>query len=250
MSLNSKTVLVVDDEPVLRAIVREILDEEGYAVIEAADGRVMLEIMARERPDLVLMDVMMPGVDGREAYRQLRSRPEHRDVPVVMMSAAIQSHGLDPSIAGFMAKPFDITELVALVVRLIGHPRANGCGLPGEECPRRDEFTPVTLAIRSRSCRAAASPGTIAVAGHVIPQRLQPLRNRHQLVLDSVDLDPVLTFLRDLPDGPQRLSRRAMASSMRLSVSVGWGHAVTPLACGDVGSRLTPPCPSASRRAG
>jgi CheY-like chemotaxis protein len=124
--LSSKTVLVVD-EPVLRTIVREILHEEGYAVIEAPDGRVMLEIMARQRPDLVLMDVMMPGVDGREAYRQLRSRPEHSDIPVVMMSAAVPAHGLDPSIAGFMAKPFDLTQLVELVVRLIGRPLTNGC---------------------------------------------------------------------------------------------------------------------------
>jgi CheY-like chemotaxis protein len=123
-----KTVLVVDDESVLRTIVREILHEEGYAVIEAADGRVMLEIMARERPDLVLMDVMMPGIDGREAYRQLRSNPEHRDVPVVMMSAGVRPTRLDPSIAGFMAKPFDLTQLIELVTRLIGHPRANGCG--------------------------------------------------------------------------------------------------------------------------
>jgi diguanylate cyclase len=127
MSSNVKTVLVVDDEPVLRTIVREILHEEGYTVIEAADGRVMLEIMAQERPDLVLMDVMMPGIDGREAYRQLRSRPEHRDVPVVMMSAGVRPIKLDPSIAGFMAKPFDISQLVELVVRLIGHPLANGC---------------------------------------------------------------------------------------------------------------------------
>jgi CheY-like chemotaxis protein len=124
---NAKTILVVDDEPVLRAIVREILHEEGYVVIEAADGRVMLEIMARERLDLVLMDVMMPGIDGREAYRQLRSHPEHRDVPVVMMSAAVKPHGLDPSIAGFMAKPFDISELVDLVASLIGRPHTNGC---------------------------------------------------------------------------------------------------------------------------
>ena len=122
-----KTVLVVDDEPVLRTIVREILHEEGYAVIEAADGRVMLEIMARERPDLVLMDVMMPGLDGRDAYRQLRSRPEHSDIPVVMMSAAVPAHGLDPSIAGFMAKPFDLTQLIDLVVRLIGRPHTIGC---------------------------------------------------------------------------------------------------------------------------
>ena len=124
---SSKTILVVDDEPVLRTIVREILHEEGYAVIEAPDGRVMLEIMARQRPDLVLMDVMMPGVDGREAYRQLRSRPEHSDIPVVMMSAAVPAHGLDPSIAGFMAKPFDLNQLVEMVARLIGRPHANGC---------------------------------------------------------------------------------------------------------------------------
>jgi CheY-like chemotaxis protein len=128
MSSNVKTVLVVDDEPVLRTIVREILHEEGYAVIEAADGRVMLEIMARERPDLVLMDVMMPGIDGREAYQQLRSNPEHRDVPVVMMSAGVRPIRLDPSIAGFMAKPFDVTQLIELVARLIGHPHANSCG--------------------------------------------------------------------------------------------------------------------------
>jgi CheY-like chemotaxis protein len=127
MSSNAKTVLVVDDEPVLRTIVREILHEEGYAVIEAADGRVMLEMMAKERPDLVLMDVMMPGIDGREAYRQLRLHPEHRDVPVVMMSAGVRPIKLDPSIAGFMAKPFDISQLVELVARLIGRPHANGC---------------------------------------------------------------------------------------------------------------------------
>ena len=126
MSSSLKTVLVVDDEPVLRAIVREILHEEGYAVIEAAGGRVMLEIMEREHPDLVLMDVMMPGVDGREAYRQLRSHPEHRDIPVVMMSAAVEAHRLDPSIAGFMAKPFDLTQLVEMVARLIGRPHATG----------------------------------------------------------------------------------------------------------------------------
>jgi CheY-like chemotaxis protein len=128
MSSNVKTVLVVDDEPVLRTIVREILHEEGYAVIEAADGRVMLEIVAREHPDLVLMDVMMPGIDGREAYQQLRSNPEHRDVPVVMMSAGVRPIRLDPSIAGFMAKPFDVTQLIELVARLIGHPHANSCG--------------------------------------------------------------------------------------------------------------------------
>jgi len=121
-----KTVLAVDDEPVLRVLVREILQEEGYAVIDAADGRGMLEVLEGVHPDLVLMDVMMPGVDGREAYQILRSRTDLLDLPVVMMSAAVKPNKLDPSIAAFLRKPFDLTELLALVTRLIGPSHHDG----------------------------------------------------------------------------------------------------------------------------
>lgn len=121
-----KTVLVVDDEPAIRAILREVLHDEGYAVIEASNGRAMLEIVLRERPDLVLMDVMMPGGDGRDGYRALRSRADLPAIPVVMMSAAVNPHGLDPSIAGFLRKPFDLNRLVALVADLIDSPPSDG----------------------------------------------------------------------------------------------------------------------------
>jgi CheY-like chemotaxis protein len=117
-----KTVLVVDDEPVLRAVVREVLVEAGYAVVEATDGRAMLALVERDRPDLVLMDVMMPGLDGREAYRALRVRPDLRSVPVVMMSAAVHPRGLDSTIAAFLPKPFALDQLLTTVVRLIGRP--------------------------------------------------------------------------------------------------------------------------------
>jgi CheY-like chemotaxis protein len=120
-----KTILVVDDEPVVRAVVRDVLCEEGYAVVEAPDGCTMLEILARECPDLVLMDVMMPGIDGREVYRVLRSREDLPDVPVVMMSAAVQATRLDPSIAAFLPKPFDLDRLTETVVQLIGSPNAD-----------------------------------------------------------------------------------------------------------------------------
>ena len=121
-----KKVLVVDDEPVVRAVVRDVLREEGYAVVEAPDGRTMLEILARESPDLVLMDVMMPGIDGREVYRVLRSREDLPDVPVVMMSAAVHANRLDPSIAAFLPKPFDLDQLMEAVVGLIGSPNTDG----------------------------------------------------------------------------------------------------------------------------
>jgi CheY-like chemotaxis protein len=121
-----KTVLVVDDEPGLRAVVREILDDEGYAVLEAPHGPAMLELLAEEHADLVLLDVMMPGGDGREAYRELRARADLPDVPVVMMSAAVRPDGLDPSIAAFLRKPFDLDHLLALVAGLIGPSHVGG----------------------------------------------------------------------------------------------------------------------------
>lgn len=121
-----KTVLVVDDEPVLRVLMREILQDEGYAVVDASDGQSMLELLQGVHPDLVLMDVMMPGVDGREAYQALRSRTDMPDLPVVMMSAAVHPGKLDPSITAFLRKPFDLTELVELVAHLIGPPHEDG----------------------------------------------------------------------------------------------------------------------------
>lgn len=121
-----KTVLIVDDEPVIRSMLREILHDEGYGVVEAANGRAMLDIVVLERPDLVLMDVMMPDGDGRDGYRALRAREDLPVIPVVMMSAAVHPTGLDPSIAGFLQKPFDLTRLLTLVIDLIGAPTTDG----------------------------------------------------------------------------------------------------------------------------
>lgn len=117
-----KSVLVVDDEPVIRDVVAEALRDEGYAVTTARDGRMALDLLAREPPDLVVMDVMMPGMNGREAYLAMRSRPDLPMIPVILMSAAISTEMLDPSISGFLPKPFDLNDLVLLVERLIGGP--------------------------------------------------------------------------------------------------------------------------------
>lgn len=115
-----KTVLVVDDERDLRAVVRDILLDEGYTVLEAPHGGIMLEVLTRSQVDLVLMDVMMSGGDGRDAYRELCARPELPTVPVVMMSAAVELDGLDPSPTAFLRKPFELDHLLELVQSLIG----------------------------------------------------------------------------------------------------------------------------------
>ena len=112
-------ILVVDDEPTLRDMVAELLRDEGYTVRTAADGRAAVALFASEPPDLVLMDVMMPGMDGRAAYMAMRAHPDGRTVPIVLSSAAVHPDALDPGIAAFLPKPFDLDQLLRLVARLL-----------------------------------------------------------------------------------------------------------------------------------
>ena len=118
----AKRVLIVDDESMLREAVADALRDEGYEALEGSDGREAVELFTSERPDLILMDVMMPVLDGRQAVAQIRSAQSRPETPIVMMSAAVGPELLDPSIAGYLAKPFDLDHLVDLVVELIGHP--------------------------------------------------------------------------------------------------------------------------------
>lgn len=110
---------MVDDEPALRDGVADLLRDEGYGVVTAADGRAALAVVAADPPDLVLMDVMMPSMDGRAAYAAMRAHPNGRSIPIVLSSAAFDPAGLDPGVSAFLPKPFAIEELLNLVARLL-----------------------------------------------------------------------------------------------------------------------------------
>ena len=114
-----KAILVVDDEPAILESIVEVLRDEGYAVEAARDGRSALALFERTSPELVLMDVMMPGIDGRAAYLAMRAHPQGQDIPVVLMSAAADPSRLDPGVTAFLAKPFDLDALLNLVARLL-----------------------------------------------------------------------------------------------------------------------------------
>jgi CheY-like chemotaxis protein len=115
-------VLVVDDEPTLRTVVAELLRDEGYAVVAVGDGAAALAALAEAIPDLVLMDVMMPGMDGYAAFRAMRAHPAGAAAPVVLASAAADPRDLPAGVAAFLRKPFDLDDLLALVARLAGPP--------------------------------------------------------------------------------------------------------------------------------
>ncbi len=115
------TVLVCDDEDVLRALVRASLD--GYRVVEARDGDESLLVARGERPDLILLDMMMPGRSGIDVLRDLRADPTLAAIPVVMLTARTQLGDREAAErAGadrFLGKPFSPQELAALVDELL-----------------------------------------------------------------------------------------------------------------------------------
>jgi two-component system chemotaxis response regulator CheY len=116
-----KTVLVVDDELAIADMLRATLEEEGYHVMIGANGREALDLLATDGADLVISDLMMPGLDGQSLYRALKADPRHAAMPIVLMSAvgdALLEKGLAHD--GFLTKPFHIDEALRLVERLIG----------------------------------------------------------------------------------------------------------------------------------
>ncbi|AKI98522.1 response regulator receiver domain-containing protein [Archangium gephyra] len=116
-----KTLLVVDDEVGITEALNDLLSEEGFHVLVAGNGREALTRMAEKRPDLILLDYMMPVMDGRELLLALQADAALRHLPVLMMSAVPRS-SLPPDCkpTGFLRKPFTIDRLLMEVNRLLG----------------------------------------------------------------------------------------------------------------------------------
>jgi DNA-binding response OmpR family regulator len=116
-------VLVVDDSSVIRDLIAVNLELEGFAVDVAEDGEAALEHVARRRPDLVTLDVVMPRLGGFETAARLRGDPETAGIPIVIVtaraSAADLERGEEIGVDGYLTKPFEPAELVALVSRLV-----------------------------------------------------------------------------------------------------------------------------------
>jgi DNA-binding response OmpR family regulator len=147
------TVLVVDDEPIVREVVVGYLRREGYRTLEAADGRAARELVERESPSLVVLDLMLPGVDGLELCRWIRRRS---DVPLIMLTArgeeADRIVGLELGADDYVTKPFSPRELVARVRTVL---RRSEPALPG---PEHFVVGDVEIDTATREVRRAGEP--------------------------------------------------------------------------------------------
>jgi len=117
-----KKILAVDDEKHIVRLVQVNLERAGYTVVTANDGKEALQKVSEEHPDLVVLDVMMPYMDGFEVLQNLRRNPSTRDIPVIMLTAKAQDadvfKGWQSGVDCYLTKPFNPMELLSFVKRI------------------------------------------------------------------------------------------------------------------------------------
>lgn len=116
--------LAVDDDRVIRQLVEVNLELEDYEVASAGDGQEALEKVKEFAPDLMVLDIMMPRLDGREVCRRIKSDPNTKDIKIIFLSARAQEvdveSGLELGADAYVTKPFDPAELIEVVRKLLG----------------------------------------------------------------------------------------------------------------------------------
>ena len=175
-----QTVLVVDDDPNVVELARMYLERDGYQVFSASDGRACLALAREERPSLVVLDVMLPRMDGLEVCRVLR---RESDVPIILLTARVEENdrlaGLDLGADDYITKPFSPRELAARVRAVLRRAARDGAGDPAQAL----SCGPVVLDLGARK---------VTVQGAEL--RLTPTQFR---VLALLMRQPGRTFTRD-----------------------------------------------------
>lgn len=120
---NLGTILYVEDDPNNRTLIRRILGAEGYRVHEAANAKIALEMLKSLKPDLILMDINMPEVDGYTLTAQIRALPELSAVPIIALTANVmkgdRERSLQAGCDGYIQKPIDIDTIATQIQRFI-----------------------------------------------------------------------------------------------------------------------------------
>ena len=122
--MSTHKVLIVDDEKLIQITTKLVLESAGHDVLTAGDGENAIETAKSDRPDLILLDIMMPGIDGWETLSRLKEDPVTEDIPVIVFTAREHSRGKqlarDMKAVDYLQKPFEADDLIALVEQHAG----------------------------------------------------------------------------------------------------------------------------------
>ena len=225
----AQTILVVDDEPQIVRLVRAYLEEAGFRVVIASDGQQALYVARHEMPDLVVLDILMPHVDGLEFTRRIR---RERNVPIVMLTARAEETdrivGLELGADDYVTKPFSPRELVARIRAVL----------------RRAQAPPELPSI------LRAGPLTLHRAAHVVTVAGQPvdLTPTEFRLLETLMTSPGRAFTRaELMEAVQGIAFEAYertadvhVKNLRRKIEPDPAHPRTILTVRGVGYRLNP----------
>ncbi len=151
-----KMILVVEDEPDIRKLVHYNLSQEHFKILEAEDGEKALKVVQREKPHLIILDLMLPGLSGLELCRSLRERPETAQLPILMLTAkageADRVVGLEMGADDYLTKPFSPRELVARVKAILrrSEMQVTAAGEVYEKGPLKINFLTYEVSVKGK----------------------------------------------------------------------------------------------------
>ncbi len=178
--MSTSTILIVDDEPQIRRVMRTTLSSNGYAVLEAKNGEEALEMIRKERPELVLLDVNMPGMSGLEVCREIR---DQSDIAIIMLTVRNTEHdkvmALDAGADDYVVKPFSIEELLARIRAAL---RRTSSAEPVPAYVSSDleiDFERRKVLVQGRAVRL--TPKEFELLRHLVASQGKPLEHRRLL---------------------------------------------------------------------
>ncbi len=127
--MEKRKVLIVDDEPDVLMLLGERLSKAGYDIIKASSGKEAIELATDKLPDLIILDIAMPGMDGSEAASILRANPRTKDIPILFLTCLFtkQEEKVCGHVLGqnfFIAKPYDVNELLTEIDKRVNKPKS------------------------------------------------------------------------------------------------------------------------------